>query len=66
MPNGRFDLANRRVLGVACIKILTRATVHGKRLNAGTFGDPGNLYAVATRGIPTGADLERYGHRYCA
>ncbi len=64
--NEGFDLTNRLVLRIACIKILTRATVHGKRLNTGAFSDARDLRAVAAPGAPAGADLERYGHAHGA
>ena len=64
--HGRFDRANRLVLRGTCIKILARTTVHSECLNAGSLRDLRNAHAVAGLSVPSGADLERYGHIDCS
>ena len=38
--------------------------MHGKRLNAVTFCQLCNSHAIDRLAIPTGANLERYGHAH--
>src|ERR1700722_8683405 len=64
--DGGFDSTNGLVLGGALIKIRARAPMYGKCLNSAALRNPRNAHTIAVLPIPTGADLERYGHAHGA
>src|SRR3954468_7238167 len=63
--HGAFDVPDRLVLGLACIKIRARAAMNSERLDAGAFRDLCDPNTITIVTIPPGADLQRdwYAHR---